>query len=52
VSEYDTATTSVEDPLAFVEHEVSAVADEPGEVQFLPFLYDSPHGAAASGTFL
>ncbi len=41
-----------EDPFAFVEREVAAVADEPNEVLFLPFLYGSPHGAAASGTFL
>ncbi len=51
-SEYDTAASGGEDPFAFVEHEVAAVADEPGEVLFLPFLYGSPHGAAASGTFL
>jgi L-xylulokinase len=41
-----------EDPFAFVEREVAAVADDPGDVLFLPFLYGSPHGAAASGTFL
>lgn len=51
-SEYDAATSCGEDPFAFVEREVSAVAHEPGEVLFLPFLYGSPHGAAASGTFL
>jgi L-xylulokinase len=41
-----------EDPFAFVEREVAAVADDPGDVLFLPFLYGSPHGAAASGAFL
>lgn len=51
-AEYDAADSRGEDPFAFVEREVSAVADEPGEVLFLPFLYGSPHGAAASGTFL
>lgn len=51
-SEYDAATSSGEDPFAFVEREVSAVADDDGEVLFLPFLYGSPHGAQASGTFL
>lgn len=46
------ATARGEDPFAFVEREIAAVADEPAEVLFLPFLYGSPHGAAASGTFL
>ena len=46
------ATARGEDPFAFVEREVAAVSDEPGEVLFLPFLYGSPHGAAASGSFL
>lgn len=46
------ATARGEDPFAFVEREVAAVADEPDDVLFLPFLYGSPHGAAASGTFL
>jgi L-xylulokinase len=41
-----------EDPFAFVEREVAAVVDDPGDVLFLPFLYGSPHGAAASGSFL
>ena len=51
-AEISAATARGEDPFAFVEHEISAIADEPGEVLFLPFLYGSPHGAAASGTFL
>jgi L-xylulokinase len=34
-----------------VEREVAAVVDDPGDVLFLPFLYGSPHGAAASGSF-
>ena len=46
------ATARGEDPFAFVEHEISAIADDPGDVLFLPFLYGSPHGAGASGTFL
>jgi L-xylulokinase len=46
------ATARGEDPFAFVEREIAAVEDEPNEVLFLPFLYGSPHGAAASGTFL
>lgn len=50
--EYEAAESSGDDPFGFVEHEVSAVADDPAEVLFLPFLYGSPHGAAASGTFL
>ncbi len=51
-TDYAAATARGEDPFAFVEREVAAVANEPGEVLFLPFLYGSPHGAAASGTFL
>ena len=46
------ATERGEDPFGFVEREIAAIADEPAEVLFLPFLYGSPHGAAASGTFL
>ncbi len=51
-AEVAAATERGEDPFAFVEREVAAVADEQSEVIFLPFLYGSPHGAAASGTFL
>jgi L-xylulokinase len=51
-ADYAAATARGEDPFAFVEREVAAVTDEPGDVLFLPFLYGSPHGAAASGTFL
>ncbi len=46
------ATARGEDPFAFVEREIAAIEDQPAEVLFLPFLYGSPHGAAASGTFL
>lgn len=51
-ADYEAARACGEDPFAFVEREVGAVADDPGDVLFLPFLYGSPHGAAASGTFL
>ena len=51
-TDYTLAKDRGEDPFAFVEHEVAAVADEPSDVLFLPFLYGSPHGPAASGTFL
>lgn len=51
-ADYSDATARGEDPFAFVEREVAAAAEDPGEVLFLPFLYGSPHGAAASGTFL
>ncbi len=51
-ADYVAAMSRGEDPFAFVEREIAAVADEPDDVLFLPFLYGSPHGAAASGTFL
>ena len=51
-TDYTMAKDRGEDPFGFVEPEVAAVADEPGGVLFLPFLYGSPHGPAASGTFL
>lgn len=51
-ADYAAATDRGEDPFAFVEREVAAAAGDPGEVLFLPFLYGSPHGAEASGTFL
>lgn len=51
-ADYESATNLGEDPFAFIEREVAAVADEESEVIFLPFLYGSPHGAAASGAFL
>lgn len=51
-ADYAAAMDRGEDPFAFVEREVAAVAGEPGAVLFLPFLYGSPHGSAASGTFL
>lgn len=51
-ADYEAAKARGEDPFAFVEREVAAVADDPSDVLFLPFLYGSPHGAAASGTFL
>ncbi len=51
-ADYDSAATCGEDPFAFIEREVAEVADETSEVLFLPFLYGSPHGAAASGAFL
>lgn len=50
-AEYESATDLGKSPFAFVEHEVAAV-EEPNEVLFLPFLYGSPHGAEASGTFM
>lgn len=50
-AEYEAAAERGADPFAFVDHEVAAV-EEPNDVLFLPFLYGSPHGAAASGTFL
>ncbi|MGH3089970.1 MAG: FGGY-family carbohydrate kinase [Rubrobacteraceae bacterium] len=51
-ADYDSATSLGEDPFAFIEREVAEVSGEENEVLFLPFLYGSPHGAAASGTFL
>lgn len=51
-ADYEAAAARDEDPFAFVEREVAAVEDDPDDVLFLPFLYGSPHGAAASGTFL
>ena len=37
---------------AQVDAEVAAVADDPSEIVFHPFLYGSPHGAEASASFL
>jgi L-xylulokinase len=51
-ADYEAAAARGEDPFAFVEREVAAVVEDPGDVLFLPFLYGSPHGAAASGSFL
>lgn len=51
-ADYEAAVDRGEDPFAFVEREVAAVEGDSGEMLFLPFLYGSPHGAAASGTFL
>lgn len=51
-ADYAAAETRGDDPFAFVAREVTAVANEPSDVLFLPFLYGSPHGAEASGTFL
>jgi len=40
------------DPFAFVDREVAAVAADPIDVVYLPFLYGSPSGEDASGTFV
>lgn len=51
-ADYEAAKARGENPFAFVEREIAAIEDDPSDVLFLPFLYGSPHGAAASGTFL
>lgn len=51
-ADYEGAADRNEDSFAFIEREISAIADASDEILFLPFLYGSPHGAAASGTFL
>ncbi len=51
-AEYEAAVSRGEDPFAFVGREIAMVEDDRSDVLFLPFLYGSPHGAAASGTFL
>ncbi|WP_162924839.1 FGGY-family carbohydrate kinase [Rubrobacter indicoceani] len=51
-ADYEGAADRGEDSFAFIEREISAIADASDEILFLPFLYGSPHGAAASGTFL
>lgn len=51
-ADYDGAASRGEDSFAFIEREISAISQGENEILFLPFLYGSPHGAAASGTFL
>lgn len=51
-ADYDSAADRGEDSFAFIEREIAELPDEENEILFLPFLYGSPHGAAASGTFL
>lgn len=51
-ADYDSAAGRGENSFAFIEREISDIAEEDNEILFLPFLYGSPHGAAASGTFL
>jgi L-xylulokinase len=50
-AELDTAERP-EDVFARLAHEVDAVLDDPSTVTYLPFLYGSPEGAAASGGFI
>jgi L-xylulokinase len=40
------------DPFEFVEREIAAIADDPSDIVYLPFLYGSPLPSDASGTFL
>lgn len=40
------------DPFAFVEREIDAIASDPSDVVFLPFLYGSPLPTSASAAFL